>query len=64
MVSHPKEAVQDIADHLVQLGIRAFWNFAYTDLRLGPDIVVESVHLSDSLLRLSYGVKSKGVSND
>lgn len=60
----PKEAVQDIADHLVQLGIRAFWNFAYTDLRLGPDIVVESVHLSDSLLRLSYGVKSKGVSND
>ncbi len=60
----PKEAVQEIADYLVQLGIRAFWNFAYTDLRLGPDIVVESVHLSDSLLRLSYGVKSKGASND
>lgn len=59
----PKEAAGNIAEYLVQLGIQAFWNFAYTDLRLGPDIVVENVHLSDSLLRLSYEVKSKGESN-
>ena len=60
----PKEAAGSIAEYLVQLGIHAFWNFAYTDLRLGPGIVVENVHLSDSLLRLSYEVKSKGASND
>lgn len=60
----PKEAAGNIAEYLVQLGIRAFWNFAYTDLRLGPGIVVENVHLSDSLLRLSYEMKSKGESND
>lgn len=60
----PKEAAGKIAEYLVQLGIRAFWNFAYTDLRLGSDIVVENVHLLDSLLRLSYEVKSKGASND
>lgn len=60
----PKENAGKIAEYLVQLGIQAFWNFAYTDLRLGPDIVVENVHLSDSLLRLSYGVKNKGESDD
>ncbi len=60
----PKEAAGNIAEYLVQLGIRAFWNFAYTDLRLGPDIVVENVHLLDNLLRLSYEKKSKGESDD
>lgn len=60
----PKEAAGKIAEYLVQLGIRGFWNFAYTDLRLGSDVTVENVHLSDSLLRLSYGMKSKGESND
>ena len=44
----PKENATKIAEYLVQMGIKAFWNFAYTDLRLGPDVVVENVHLSDS----------------
>ena len=57
----PKEAAGRIAEELVKYGIKGFWNFAYTDLRLGPGIVVENVHLSDSLLRLSYSMKSKGV---
>ena len=60
----PKEAAGKIAEHLVSLGVKAFWNFAYTDLQLGKDVVVESVHLSDSLLRLSYAVKSKGDAHD
>lgn len=60
----PKEAAGHIAEELVKYGIKGFWNFAYTDLRLGPGIVVENVHLSDSLLRLSYSMKSKGVVND
>ena len=50
----PKEAAVPLADHLVDLGIKAFWNFAHTDLVVPPGIVVENVHLSESLMQLSY----------
>jgi redox-sensing transcriptional repressor len=50
----PKTVAVDIAEHLASLGIRAFWNFAHIDLELGEDVVVENVHLSESLMQLSY----------
>ena len=54
----PKEAAQEIADLLVGLGIRGFWNFSHYDLAVNYDsIVVENVHLGDSLMTLSYLVK-------
>lgn len=52
----PKALVSQVANHLVDIGIKAFWNFAYTDLPLGDDVVVENVHLSDSLMTLSYNL--------
>lgn len=53
----PKEAAQKIAERLVSLGIKGFWNFSHFDLTLSyDDIVVENVHLSDSLMTLSYRV--------
>lgn len=55
----PKTAAQSLADELVKLGIKAFWNFSHYDLRMNyNDIVVENVHLGDSLLTLSYGVNN------
>lgn len=60
----PKDYVEDIAKNLVRLGIKGFWNFAYTDLHLGEDIIVENVHLSDSLLCLSFNMKTVGAEND
>lgn len=50
----PKENAEDTARHLVSLGIRAIWNFAHVDLELAGPVVVENVHLSDSLMQLSY----------
>ena len=50
----PKAAVGDIANKLVSCGIKALWNFAYVDLNLPDDVVVENVHLSESLMTLSY----------
>jgi redox-sensing transcriptional repressor len=50
----PKTVAVEIAEHLASLGIRAFWNFAHIDLELGDDVVVENVHLSESLMQLSY----------
>lgn len=53
----PKTAAPDIANKLVSYGIKAFWNFSHYDLKIDyEDIVVENVHLGDSLMVLSYGL--------
>ncbi len=57
----PKGKAEDIARKLVDMGVHAIWNFAHVDLDLTDEnVVVESVHLSDSLMQLSYNmVKSQ-----
>ena len=55
----PKTAVFDVANRLVACGIKALWNFAYVDLELPNDVVVENVHLSESLMTLSYRMTEK-----
>ncbi len=52
----PKEQASEAAELVVGLGIRAIWNFAHIDLDLPDDIVVENVHLADSLMQLSYNI--------
>ncbi len=55
----PKTSAQDISDRLVKLGIKAFWNFSHYDLRPAySGIIVENVHLGDSLMTLAYGVNN------
>ena len=53
----PKEKADEVANKLVSLGIRAIWNFAHLDLELPGHVVVENVHLSDSLMQLSYNIE-------
>ena len=55
----PKIAVYDTANDLVKYGVKALWNFTYTELELPDDVVVENVHLSDSLMTLSYRLLNK-----
>ena len=53
----PKEKADETAQHLVQLGVHAIWNFAHVDIDLSDNqVVVENVHLSDSLMQLSYNI--------
>ena len=52
----PKEKADAIANRLVNLGIQAIWNFAHTDLHLPEDVIIENVHLSESLMQLSYNI--------
>lgn len=61
-ITIPKENAPKIAAQLVQLGVRAIWNFAPTDLHLPEGVKVENVHLSDSLMRLSYSLKKDNCS--
>ena len=55
----PKEQADTVANFLVDLGINAIWNFAHLDLELPEHVVVENVHLSDSLMQLSYNTVKK-----
>lgn len=55
----PKAAVSEVAERLAQLGIKGLWNFSYTDLKLSTPVEVENVHLSDSLMTLSYKITQK-----
>lgn len=53
----PKTKADSIARRLVDMGVHAIWNFAHVDLELtDEDVVVENVHLSDSLMQLSYNI--------
>ena len=52
----PKDKAIEVANILVENGVRAIWNFAHTDLNLSSNVIVENVHLSDSLMQLSYNI--------
>ena len=53
----PKSKALEVAEQLSDTCIKGIWNFAHTDLHLPSNIIVENVHLSDSLMRLSYKVE-------
>ena len=56
----PKQSADNTTQRLVELGIHAMWNFAHVDLDVDDDtVVVENVHLSDSLMQLSYNIVKK-----
>lgn len=53
----PRSEAHDVAETLVNLGVKGFWNFTHYDLSVDfPGICVENVHLSDSLMTLCYNI--------
>ncbi len=52
----PKHGAVKVAEQLVSCGIKAIWNFAHVDLSVPSGVQVENVHLSDSLMKLSYNI--------
>ena len=52
----PKTGAVEVAEVLVKNGIKAIWNFAHVDLNVPGHIQVENVHLTDSLMKLSYNL--------
>lgn len=60
----PKTGAVEVADRLSQVGIKAIWNFAHVDLNVPDGIQVENVHLSDSLMKLSYNINRYAQKDD
>ncbi|MDD6202685.1 MAG: redox-sensing transcriptional repressor Rex [Lachnospiraceae bacterium] len=52
----PKTGAVEVAEQLVNCKIKAIWNFAHVDLEVPKEVLVENVHLSDSLMKLSYNI--------
>ena len=52
----PKDSALEVAERLARQDIKGIWNFAHIDLNLSKEIQVENVHLSDSLMKLSYTI--------
>ncbi len=55
----PKEEANRVAQIVVNKGVKAIWNFAHVDLEVPDDVVVQNVHLADSLMQLSYMLSKK-----
>lgn len=54
ILSVPSKAAQNIADRLMISGIKSIWNFSSVDIVVPDDMVIENVHLIDSLMTLTY----------
>lgn len=52
----PKNNALEVAERLARQDIKGIWNFAHIDLNLSKEIQVENVHLSDSLMKLTYNI--------
>jgi len=59
VITTPKESAQDIANIYMKAGIKGIWNFAPADLNVNEDVVIENVHLNESLFTLSYFLNNR-----
>jgi redox-sensing transcriptional repressor len=54
IICTPEQYAQEIADRLCNAGIKGIWNFAPEDIKVADEVVIENVHLSESLFILSF----------
>ena len=65
VLTMPKEAAEDVCRRLIGGGVRGVWNFANMELRLNaPGVIVENIHLGDSLMTLCYEIKTAPAEDD
>jgi redox-sensing transcriptional repressor len=60
VLTTPKEAAYEVSVRLAKAGIRGIWNFSNMELRLDeyPDVIIQNIHLGDSLMTLCYEIVS------
>ena len=60
VLSLPKEAAYEVSEVMINAGVVGLWNFANMELKLDKeDVIVENIHLGDSLMKLCYEIKTK-----
>ena len=59
IVVTPAESAQDVADRLVQAGVKAILNFAPVQLAVPRDVIVKSVNMALELETLSFALANR-----
>ena len=60
VLSVPKAAAREVSETMIKAGVRGLWNFANMELEFeDEDVVIENIHLGDSLMKLCYEIKTK-----
>lgn len=58
----PRDGAEQTVKLLIENGVNAFWNYSHYDISGSyPNAAVENVHLSDSLMTLSYSMSNKAL---
>lgn len=60
ILATPRKVTEEMANRLVEYGIKGLWNYSYVELKSDKPVAIENVHLSDSLMTLSYKIKQGG----
>lgn len=61
VLSVPKAAALEVSETMIKAGVKGLWNFANMELEFkNEDVVIENIHLGDSLMKLCYEIKTKG----
>ncbi len=55
----PKNNAVKVSKIIIDCGIKGIWNFSHIDLKTPPNVVVENIHLTDSMMTLSYKLNNK-----
>ncbi len=55
----PKNNAVKVSKIIIDCGIRGIWNFSHVDLKTPPNVIVENIHLTDSMMTLSYKLNNK-----
>lgn len=58
IISTPKDVSQNICDILCKGEVQGIWNFSPVDLKTENGVVLENVHLDESLFTLTYFINS------
>ena len=59
VITVPANSAQEVANQMIEAGIKGIWNFSPVDLKIPTGIKVENEHLTEGLLRLSFKIKEE-----
>ncbi|MBR4113178.1 MAG: redox-sensing transcriptional repressor Rex, partial [Anaerotignum sp.] len=60
----PRSQAVKVANDMAKWGVKGMWNFSHVDLQVPADVLVENVHLTDSLMTLLYKINEMYYSGD
>ncbi len=59
VITVPRMHAREAAEKVIRYGIKGIWNFASVEFEVPDDVAIEHIHLSESLMSLSYKLKEK-----